>query len=217
MIRLVCDNCEKPLDVGDELAGQKVKCPACGDVNIVPVPSVGAAPQPPTDKSDRAASAGYPPAAGDEVTVLRVRRAMFRAKPIRYMLLLLGMLGGFGTALFFMLLMNPVSWTGAAIAGIIGLACAVTLGIWKIITLGETLAISNKRTIERNGILSKRTTEVRHRDIRNIQIHQTFAQRMFNVGRLGISSSGQDEIEIVVDDLPDPQKIRRIIDLYRPM
>ena len=209
MIRLTCDNCEKPIDVGDEMAGQKVKCPECGDINLVPSgPRRATAPV-----KDRAAEAGYPPAIGPEVTVMRVRRAMFRAKPIRFMLLFIGAIGGLvGGAVMAFSAALLVPGIGA---GIVGVACAGVLAFWKLMTLGEKLMITNKRTVERTGILSKFTTEVRHQDIRNIQVSQSFHERMFKVGRIGISSAGQDGLEIVADDIPNPDKVREVIDLYR--
>lgn len=213
MIRLTCDNCEKHLEVGDELAGQKVKCPACGDVNVVPgsaaVP-VAAAPSAP----DRAAAAGYPSADAPETIVLRVRRAMFRAKPLTFTVLLLGLVGGAAAAVFF-LMATPISLPFAVVCGAVAVVCLIALGIWRITTIGEAMQISNKRTIERTGIFAKSTSEVMHRDIRNIQIHQSFRDRIFGVGRIVISSSAEEDSEIVANDIPSPGKVRDVIDLYR--
>ena len=211
MIRLTCDNCEKAIDASDDLAGQKIKCPACGDVNVVPAATRGTA----TLAPDRAAEAGLPPANGPEVSVMRVRPALFRSRPIRVGLLVLGAVGGLVGAgvLALSLAMLPA----AAIAAVVGILCAGVLGYWKLLCLGEVLEVTNKRTVERNGILSKRTTEVRHQDIRNIQVSQTFHERVFKVGRIGISSAGQDGLEIVVDNIPNPEELRRVIDLYRTM
>jgi uncharacterized membrane protein YdbT with pleckstrin-like domain len=106
-------------------------------------------------------------------------------------------------------------WIGAVAAGVVGVACAGVLAFWKVLTLGEALEITNKRTVERTGIFSKHTTEVRHQDIRNIQVSQSFHERLFKVGRIGISSAGQDGLEIVADDIPRPDELRELIDLYR--
>jgi Bacterial PH domain len=83
--------------------------------------------------------------------------------------------------------------------------------------LGERIHVTNKRTVMRTGLFSKRTTEVLHDHVRNIQVSQTFVNRVFSVGTLAISSSGQDGIEIVASDIPHPEKIKRTIDLYRPL
>ncbi|MFG0331506.1 MAG: PH domain-containing protein [Phycisphaerales bacterium] len=96
-----------------------------------------------------------------------------------------------------------------------------TLGIGVFILwlkhLGDRVQITNKRTIYRRGLLSKSTTEVMHDHVRNIQIEQSFLNRLFNVGKIGISSSGQSAIEIEVHSVPKPHEVKRIIDHYRPM
>lgn len=83
--------------------------------------------------------------------------------------------------------------------------------------LGERIHVTNKRTILRKGLLSKSTTEVLHDHVRNIQVSQSFWNRMFDVGTLGISSSGQEGIEIVARHIPHPDEVKRTIDLYRPL
>lgn len=170
MITKECDNCEKVLEFDDSQAGQKVPCPHCGDVNVVPA------------ASDRAAAAGLPPDSGPEKDVLVLRPSMLRAHP----------------------------WLTLFTLGI------GTLILW-FKHLGERITITNKRTILRRGLLSKQTTEVLHDHVRNIQIWQSMTNRIFNVGRIGISSSGQDGIEIIADATPKPGEVKKTIDYYRPM
>lgn len=212
MIRLTCDNCSKPIDVGDEMAGQKVKCPACGDVNVIPAAGkrTDAAP-----RTDRAAAAGYPPADGPEVRVLLARRAMFRARPVRFLLLALGVLGGIAGAIYALGLATPSNPVVAIIAGVVALACLLVLAGWRLAAIGEVIEITNRRTVEKTGILSKRTSEVMHRDIRSIQIEQTFRERLFNVGKIVISSAAEEDSEIVAVGIRAPKKLRDVIDLYR--
>ena len=88
---------------------------------------------------------------------------------------------------------------------------------WWVDRLGASLEITTKRTIMHHGILSKSSSEVVHDNIRNIQITQSFLQRVMQVGEIGISSSGQDGIEIQINHLRDPDNLRKIIDLYRPL
>jgi uncharacterized membrane protein YdbT with pleckstrin-like domain len=52
-------------------------------------------------------------------------------------------------------------------------------------------------------------------DVRNVQIYQSFGQRIFGVGSVAISSAGNEGIEIQVSGLPDPDKIKSIIDTHR--
>ena len=105
MITFTCDKCEKRLEVDDELAGQKVECPFCHDVNRVPAATATAVARPAgsgTPKrsaggdgpvidraappSDRPSEMGLPPDFGPEQHVLTVHPALFRARPFRALL-----------------------------------------------------------------------------------------------------------------------------------
>ena len=76
---------------------------------------------------------------------------------------------------------------------------------------GTRLTITDRRTTLREGILDKRTNEIRHADIRNVQVIQGFVDRLFRVGTLDLSSAGQSDVEIEVKGLPDPQGIAKLI------
>ena len=98
--------------------------------------------------------------------------------------------------------------------------CLVGVGLfifaaWYLKCKGTTLTITNDRTTCRRGILSKSITEVWHQDIRNVQLDQTFFQRIFDVGKIGISSAGQADLEISVTGIPQPERVKDLIDRYR--
>jgi len=204
MIRLNCDRCERVIEVQDAQAGTKIQCPDCGDVNVVPIPG----------PEDRAQKMGLVPDSGPEQRVMIVRPAMLRARPMTFLGLVL--LGVGGIVLGIWALMGDRTVLAGLGAGLV-LVGAVTLAAWKIRVLGSSLEITNKRTIERRGLFSRASSEVVHDNIRNLQIHQTFWQRIWGVGQIGISSSGQDGIEISMRDLARPQRIRETIDAYRPL
>ncbi len=113
---------------------------------------------------------------------------MFRNHPIEFILCIL-LIAAFGLGLLILL-------------------------IWWLNCLGTTLTVTDQRTTLRRGILSKNVNEVYHSDVCNIQISQSFLQRIFHVGSIGISSAGQSGIEIVADGIPDPDKVKEIIDTY---
>jgi phage FluMu protein Com len=113
------------------------------------------------------------------------------------------------------MVLAPAMWRAHPFLSIITLGIA-TLILW-IRNLGNRMYITNKRTILRRGFFSKSTTEVLHDHVRNVQVDQTLLNRMFNVGTIGISSSGQDGIEIVAHAIPRPNEVKKTIDLYRPM
>lgn len=243
MISKRCDNCERLIEVDDDKAGQKVACPDCGDINRIPAAPVAAAPapapaapvapiDPPTSQAqavshetpeqtakaaphDRATAAGLPPDSGPEQRVALFRPAMLRAKPAIFFGVALATLGGLVMLVYFGLINKHTlgSYTGLFLM----LAGFVFMGVWKVHTLTESLEITNKRSIARKGLLSKATSEVLHDNIRNIQLTQTFTQRIWGVGEIGISSAGQDGLEIHMKNLRKPDKIREMIDLYRPL
>jgi uncharacterized membrane protein YdbT with pleckstrin-like domain len=129
--------------------------------------------------------------AGGEETLLEANPAMFRNKPVAFIL--------------------SVILVAAAGVGL------VILGIWWLDTKAAMLTVTNKRTIQRKGLFSRKTTEVLHRDVRNIEISQSFSQRMFGVGSIGIASAGQADIEIQFAGIRDPDGVKALIDCYRDL
>lgn len=207
MITTKCDNCDKPIEAPDDQAGRKFKCPACGDVNVLPGK--------PAPAPDRASAKGLPPAGGPEQTIIRARPEMFRSKPGLFLLHLIVILGTAGGAIYF----GAVNKNSGGLigSGLIGAAVLLSFLIWKIKTMGTALEVTTRRSIERVGLLSKFTSEILHDDVRNIQITQTFRERLLGVGTIGISSAAQNEVEIVAKHVRNPDRIREVIDAYRPM
>lgn len=103
---------------------------------------------------------------------------------------------------------------------ITALLCLVIVGFvmfffWWLKCKGTTLTVTSDRTKLRRGILAKSITEVWHQDVRNVQLDQTFFQRIFGVGKIGISSAGQSGLEISVAGIPDPDRVKALIDQHR--
>ena len=204
MIEIECDNCERVFEVSPKQAGGKVPCPHCGDVNRMP----------PAEASQ---TKELPPDAAPERDICVIRPAMFRAHPFRY-LLMTGLLAG-GAALAVATPLNDRLWSWLLWVGLLMiLAAAMWWVIWYITArLWVKLTISNKRTIRREGIIRRYTSEVLHDHVRNVEIRQSLLQRLLKVGYIGISSAGQDDIEIEVWDIPKPYEVKALIDEYREM
>jgi len=215
MITIICDNCERELELEDKAAGTKVACPHCGDINRVP-DATPAAPAPaPAPAPDKATAAGLPADSGPEQTVRTLRPCMVRARPLSFIGVALGMIAGL-VGVVMGLSQDGRLWL-AILGGFIAVVGFGVLFVWWLKTMSAALVITNKRTIQKKGILARSSSEVVHDNIRNIQIDQTFWQRVWGVGSIGISSSGQDGIEIQLNDLKGPGEIRNVIDLYRPL
>lgn len=171
-----------------------------------------------TRPRDRAVEAGFPPDSGPEKPVRTIHASMARAAPMRFALLSVILVGGLIAApiLYF----QGGGFWKMTLAVVLAIGVLVSLGWlvwWKIETFGHELKVTNKLTTVRVGIFSKRTSEVLHDNIRNVRINQNFWQRVWNIGELGISSAGQDDIEVSMKDVRDPHELARIIDLYRPL
>jgi hypothetical protein len=223
VIVLECDNCERSFEVEPDQAGGKVPCPYCGDVNRVP-PASPAAAEPARKPAGRARSAEpaqtfegrpLPPDEGPEQGICVVHPAMVRAHPFRLLAILILLAGGGVLAIWGS--STDTGWTWVQWPGLI---LAVAGALWWIAWylgahLWVKLEISNKRTVRKEGIVRRNSSEVLHDHVRNVEIRQSFLQRLTNVGYLGISSSGQDGIEIEVRDLPKPYELKSLIDAYR--
>ena len=125
----------------------------------------------------------------NEVVLYEAHPAMFRNHPVYFVLCVL-------------------------LVPVVGLGLVLLL-VWWIQVLGTTLTVTNEQTTLRKGILSKYTNDVFHSNVRNIQVRQSFLQRLFNVGWVGISSAGQSGLEIEINGIQDPEKVKEIIDDHR--
>jgi uncharacterized membrane protein YdbT with pleckstrin-like domain len=109
---------------------------------------------------------------------------------------------------------RPWSFILCLILSLVGIGLIILL-IWWIRTKGTELTVTDERVSLRKGILSKFTNDVYLTDIRNVQIYQSFWQRVFGVGSVAISSAGHEGIEIDIKGIPAPEKIKAIIDTHR--
>jgi membrane protein YdbS with pleckstrin-like domain len=223
MIRITCDNCEKPFEADESDAGGRLACPYCGDVNRVPgteatatVPAAVPRGREVASSPRSASAAAVSP--GEESRLRIVRAAMFRAHPLLYSLMVLLFLAGLVLAVGAAI---SVEWKDTLIW--IGVAMSIVAAIWWLIWWlaphrWVRLEITSKRTIRHEGIIMRKTSEVLHNHIRNIKIEQTFFQRLLGVGSLSIDAAGGDSetpIEIEVRDIPDPDGVRQLIDKHR--
>ncbi len=99
-------------------------------------------------------------------------------------------------------------WAAVLVAGLCGPAPLVWM--W-LRARSRELVVTRSRVRKRSGIVANRTTELAHRNIRNVQIEQGPIHRLMGCGTLRLSSSGQSGIELTMRDLEDPEGIRDLI------
>ncbi len=160
----------------------------------------------------------------EERTLAWVHPVVFRARPVATMFLGLMFLvaaaamvmsvAGMSVAGYSLnetMTLGPASLLTWA-CGLTLLLCVGIVGYWTLLSQFTTLTVTDNRTIFRKGFFSRETSEVQHNDVRNIQLHQSFGDRLLGIGDVSISSSGQDDLEVVAQRLPNP---KRIIELIR--
>jgi len=76
------------------------------------------------------------------------------------------------------------------VCGITFLTIASVIGYWMLLSQFTTLTVTDDLTIYQEGFVSRETSEVQHNDVRNIQLDQSFVQRLLGIGGVSISSSG---------------------------
>jgi hypothetical protein len=226
MISYPCAKCERELEVDDQLAGHRVRCPHCDNVEVVPLRPVAGVARPAVGRTTNGpgSSAATLPATltsepnlpAPERELIRVHPVMIRARPVMGSLLVLFALGGLGLAIAATFAPGMASYRWAVWAGAgIALAAVCWLAVWKIKSMATTLVITSRRTILHRGLFSRASKELPHSQVVDIQITQSFPQRVLGVGTLGLDGGGTDDVEIVVHDMPDPVRLRTLVDEAR--
>ncbi len=215
-----CPHCHAVVDAREDLIGSVVDCPTaeCGRPFRLEAPVAA-----PMDAEDARSNEHHTLVKGpsdDESNLETVHPAMIR-RHVGQSILIVALLG-LGIAALVAgglfgqgLTMDDSEIVGAGILLIAGAVmtafAAVVLLTWWIQARMTTLIVTSERTIFRRGIFSRETSEVRHADVRNLQVDQSLAQRMLGIGDLAISSSGQDDLEIMVRGIPNPGGIAEIV------
>ena len=92
---------------------------------------------------------------------------------------------------------------------------AVILFFWWLDCHFTVYQITNKRIERKEGIIARHINEVRHCDIRNIQVYQGILQRICQAGKIGISTAGQSDIEVILQCVKHPHKVADKIRFYQ--
>ena len=194
-----CPHCHQSVQVDAALVGQAVNCPECQQPFKL---------DPPSGRFVSATAEGrgsvHAETPGGEQTLITTHPSMFGISPLKFLILWLSFLAGVGLCF---------------VNFIIGIAIAVLSGLWLLVwwidAKFQELTVTNERTIYRRGILSTRSSEVQHDDVRNMQVNQSIFQRMIGVGDIAISSAGQSDMEIQVSGFKNPNDVIELIRRYQ--
>ncbi len=225
-----CPYCDEVVEADVELVGQLVTCSnqKCGREFKLSVPSGrptqqgGSRTGIPTDQADQGASGQ---AVSEESQLFIVHPAFIRMRLMKSLgMALIGLAGmvvliaGFGAGLGLSALewlSSLPSWLLMGLGGLLLAASLLTFFWWWLVAQFTTVIVTNKRTTYRVGIISRDSSEVQHDDVRNLQMDQNILERILGIGDIAISSSGQDDMEIEIDGIPDPERIAKVIRKYQ--
>jgi membrane protein YdbS with pleckstrin-like domain len=198
-----CDRCDNEFAAEPVIGpdgSARATCPACGDVRRI--------------DGDSAKSARSRGAVADERTLLIARPALFRAHPLTYG----GLLGlAFAGAVIAVLPLFTVWAAWVSILG--GVLLLVAAGIFlQRFVFGHRwyrLKVTDRRTIDERGLITRRHSEVLHEHAVNVRINQGAWQRLMGLGDIEIESAAGGSVDISIGSIPDPYGVKKLIDQHR--
>jgi hypothetical protein len=225
-IRITCPGCQRGINAPEKYAGKVAKCPGCGAALKIPFPEPVTAtievearrrtnnppPPPPLFTDERVSEAAAPPlsqsAAGrrSEQTLYEATPDMVRDNLMAIIVGGLFLIAGLGQMLSISPLIGLVTMTLGGLLFLYSYLKSITTRI----------TVTSGRTILRKGILSKMTREVRHTDVRLLEVSQSIMQRLLGVGTVKVASSAHGSIEIECAGLLHPEQVKNVIDENRP-
>jgi uncharacterized membrane protein YdbT with pleckstrin-like domain len=103
---------------------------------------------------------------------------------------------------------------GVVLIFLYGIGLVFLFVVW-LMKRSNRLILDKRSVIQKEGVFSQKTSEVRYRDIRNIQVSKPFGDRISGYGRLLVSSAGQADFEIEFKRCKDPETIKSLIEKRR--
>ena len=90
------------------------------------------------------------------------------------------------------------------------LGTIVMLLVWYLKIKSKKLSVTNRDMLYEEGLLRKNRKELALDKVRTVEVDQDFFERIFGVCKVRVFTAG-DKPEIVVEGLPDPNRIRELV------
>lgn len=154
----------------------------------------------------------------DEEALYHGHPAMFRNNPPRFLgAVLLSLIG------IAVLVVTPLTTYTSIDTHLVDLGSGlvlfalgpIILAPWWLRCKGTSITVTDNRLVLRQGIFAKHTTEIYHDDVRHVELRQSFFNRILGVGTIAISSAGTGGVELRVEGIRTPEKVKEIIDRHR--
>lgn len=164
---------------------------------------------------DEPTAAADPVADGsDEQDILVVHPAWFVSRPGHAAIAVLAVLLGLGFAIGG--LWHGIQVLAGTGGGLILLGSCI-LGYWYIHARSTAITVTSKRLIIAQGLFTRDTLDVPLREIQDIRLTQSLHERLLGTGRLSISNSSQSDDEVELENIPNPQSLKKAIDKARKL
>lgn len=76
---------------------------------------------------------------------------------------------------------------------------------------GTRYFLTNYRVIKRTGIFTKKIDYVMYSKIQDVKISKGIAERIMDIGDIHIDVAGRPDVEMILENVPDPEKFNKII------
>ena len=221
LIDFKCPGCGKEYQLNPAFIGKKVKCKKCANISYVPDDSPltldTSMEKPSVDRDievvevkevpgrkvrpalEPVASEGAKPSREEEITVL-VRNPSLLSNTGWFIAGVVCVL--LGIAMVFVDLRLTILFAGAGVI--------ILVALW-LARYFDEYTVTTKRIIDREGLIARRTVEIFLKDIRSINIRQNILQRLFRVGDIHIGTAGTAGLEISIEGISHPQKVKETI------
>jgi uncharacterized membrane protein YdbT with pleckstrin-like domain len=157
-----------------------------------------------------------------EQILLKLSPCLFRQRPIKFTINTAALLYGAVSILNPLAIAARVSMFETSdpkfiqfIGFILCFVAVINLMRWYWLTITTSLKIMPSYLIKNEGFISRKSVEILHRNVQNSYVNQNIIQRIYGVGSVGFSSSGQSNVEVIISGIEKPHevaaKIRSIV------
>ena len=88
----------------------------------------------------------------------------------------------------------------------------VIMLIWAVLDRKHRIyTVTNKRVIQKRGIIGKDMSEIDLKDIRNVVVSYGVIDRLVGIGNVGLGTAARSGMEIELAGCIDPERVRQII------
>lgn len=99
-----------------------------------------------------------------------------------------------------------------ALVGVLGIAAGLAVAGWTHYTRISTgYVITTAEIYHKEGLIARDVTQIHYERIQNTSFSQSTMERALSYGDVRITSAGTGEVEITLEHVPDPARLKRLV------